>query len=56
MTAMKILIAVDGSDDSCRAVEFISSRRTLINSKPAIEALYVQSPLPANPARVVGKL
>ena len=52
---MKILVAVDGSDSSRMAIEFVVSRRTLIESNPNLEVLTVQTPLPANPARVVGK-
>lgn len=52
---MKILIAVDGSDYSRRAIEFVASRQALIGSNPDIEVLNVQLPLPASPARVVGK-
>lgn len=52
---MKILIAVDGSDYSRRAIEFVASRQRLIGSSPEIEVLNVQLPLHANPARVVGK-
>ena len=52
---MKILIAVDGSDCSRQAIEFIASRQALIASNPDIELLNVQLPLPAGPSRVVGK-
>ena len=52
---MKILIAVDGSDYSSRAIDFVASRQALIGTTPEIEVLNVQLPLPANPARVVGK-
>ena len=52
---MKILVAVDGSDYSRQAIEFIASRQALIASNPDIEVLDVQLPLPASPARVVGK-
>src|SRR5678815_1915069 len=51
---MKILIAVDGSDYSRMAIEFIASRATLIRSNPAVEVLNVQWPLPPHPARIVG--
>ena len=51
---MKILIAVDGSDFSRMAIEFIASRETLIQSNPDIQVLNVRWPLPANPARIVG--
>ena len=51
---MKILVAVDGSDYSRMAIEFIASRKTLIKSNPNIQVLNVQWPLPPHPARVVG--
>ena len=51
---MKILIAVDGSDFSRMAIEFIASRDTLIRSNPDIQVLNVRWPLPAHPARIVG--
>ncbi len=52
---MKILVAVDGSDYSRMATEFIASRKTLIKSNPYVQVLNVQWPLPPHPARVVGK-
>ena len=51
---MKVLVAIDGSDYSRMAIEFVASRRTLIKFRPDVEVLHVQTPLPANPARVVG--
>ena len=51
---MKILVAVDGSDYSRMAIEFIASRKTLNKSNPNIQVLNVQWPLPPHPARVVG--
>ena len=51
---MKILIAVDGSNFSRMAIEFIASRDTLIRSNPDIQVLNVRWPLPAHPARIVG--
>jgi nucleotide-binding universal stress UspA family protein len=51
---MKILIAVDGSDYSRMAIEFIASRRTLLESNPDVQVLNVRWPLPASPARIVG--
>ena len=51
---MKILVAVDGSEYSRLAIEFIASRKTLIKSNPSIEVLNVRWPLPPHPARVVG--
>ena len=51
---MKILVAVDDSNYSRMAIEFIASRKTLIKSKPNIQVLNVRWPLPPHPARVVG--
>lgn len=51
---MKILVAVDGSDYSRMAIEFVASRQTLIKSNPDVQVLNVRWPLPANPARIVG--
>ena len=51
---MKILVAVDGSNYSRMAIEFITSRKTLIKSNPNIQVLNVRWPLPPHPARVVG--
>lgn len=51
---MRILVAVDGSDYSRMAIEFIASRETLIKSNPHIQVLNVQWPLPPHPARIVG--
>ncbi len=51
---MKILIAVDGSNYSRMAVEFIASRKALIKSTPKVEVLNVQWSLPPHPARIVG--
>lgn len=52
---MRILVPVDGSDNSMNAVEFIASRTTLLGSDPSIEILNVQFPLPARACRLVGQ-
>ena len=52
---MRILVPVDGSDNSMHAVEFIASRTTLLGSNPEIEILNVQLPLPARACRLVGQ-
>lgn len=52
---MRILVPVDGSENSQHAVEFITSRTTLLGSKPNIEILNVQLPLPARACRLVGQ-
>lgn len=51
---MKILLAVDGSDYSRKAIEFVASRETLIQSNPDVVVLNVRWPLRASPARIVG--
>lgn len=52
---MKILVPIDGSDNSLNAVSFIASRKTLLGSEPTIELLNVQLPLPARACRLVGQ-
>ena len=52
---MRILVPVDGSENSMHAVEFIASRTTLHGSNPEIEVLNVQLPLPARACRLVGQ-
>ncbi len=55
MRTMKILAAVDGSEFTRNAIEFLASRQTLINSGLDLQILNVQLRLPARPARIVGK-
>ena len=52
---MRILVPVDGSENSMHAVEFIVGRTTLLGSDPKIEVLNVQLPLPARACRLVGQ-
>ncbi len=51
---MKILVAVDGSAYSRKAIEFVASRQTLLESNPDVQVLNVQWRLPSYPARIVG--
>ena len=51
---MKILLAVDGSAYSRKAVEFVASRKTLAESSPDVHVLNVRLRLSAYPARIVG--
>lgn len=51
---MKILIAVDGSNYSRMALEFITSRQTLIKRGCAVQVLHVRPQLPGNLARALG--
>ncbi len=52
---MRILVPVDGSENSLHAIEFIASRATLLGSHPDIEVLNVQLPLPTRAGRLVGQ-
>ena len=52
---MRILVPVDGSENSMHAVAFIAGRTTLLASDPKIEVLNVQLPLPARACRLVGQ-
>lgn len=52
---MRILVPVDGSENSLHAVEFLTSRTTLLGSNPEIEMLNVQLPLPARACHLVGQ-
>lgn len=52
---MRILIAVDGSNYSRAAIDFIAKRETLIKSDPVIQVLNVQWLLPVSPVRIAGK-
>ena len=52
---MRILVPVDGSNNSSNALKFIAGRTTLIGSNPTIELLNVQQPLPARACRLVGQ-
>ena len=43
---MKIMVAVDGSDDSLKAVQWVLDHAHWYRDKPAIELVHVHSPLP----------
>ncbi len=47
-------MAIDGSDYSHSAIEFITSRQTLAKFKPKIEVLNVQLPFPPRAASIAG--
>lgn len=51
---MKLLLAVDGSDYSRKAIEFIASRKTLIAGNPDVHVLNVRWKLPNYPSRFLG--
>lgn len=52
---MRLLIPIDGSSLSQAAVDFVASRSTLMASRPEIELLNVQYPIPSRAARVAGQ-
>lgn len=52
---MKILIPVDGSDQSNAALDFVGSRATLIGQAPDVHILNVQPALPVRVIRAVGR-
>jgi len=52
---MKILVPVDGSTSSKAALRFVAARFAGARRRPTIELLNVQPPIPARPARVLGK-
>jgi len=52
---MKILIPVDGSDQSNAALDFVASRSTLIGKEPEVHLLNVQPTLSARVSRAIGR-
>ena len=52
---MKILIPVDGSDQSNAALDFVGSRATLLGQEPDVHILNVQPALPVRVIRAVGR-
>ena len=52
---MKILIPVDGSDQSNAALDFVASRSTLIGKDPEVHLLNVQPTLSARVVRAIGR-
>ena len=52
--SMRILVPVDGSENSLNALRFIAQRQTLLASRPEIVVMTVQEPLPARACRLVG--
>lgn len=52
---MKILIAVDGSEFTAKAIDYVLTHRHLLGAQPDLLCLHVSSPLPARAARAVGK-
>ena len=52
---MKILIPIDGSDQSNAALDFVASRSTLIGQDPEIHLLNVQPTLSVRVSRAIGR-
>lgn len=52
---MRIIVPLDGSENSIAALSFLSGRSTLMGGNPAIELLNVQLPLPARACHLVGQ-
>jgi hypothetical protein len=52
---MKILIPVDGSDQSNAALDFVASRSTLIGQDPEVHLLNVQPTLSVRVSRAIGR-
>ncbi len=51
---MRILVPLDGSDNSKRALPFLASRSTLIGAEPDVHLINVQSPLPRYASSKIG--
>jgi len=54
-TTMKILVPLDGSEFSRKAVSFLASRSTLIGTEPEVHLLNVQPSLPRQAAVELGR-
>lgn len=52
---MKVLIPVDGSETSLRAIDHIVTTRTRYNSLPEVHILNVQHPLPNDVSRFIAQ-
>jgi nucleotide-binding universal stress UspA family protein len=51
---MKILLAADGSEFTQKALDFLVLHKTLIGAEGGLEVLYVQTPVPALAASMLG--
>lgn len=51
---MKVLLPIDGSEFSKHAIEFVTSRTTLLGHHPTFELLSVQAPVPSRASNLVG--
>lgn len=52
---MKVLLAVDGSDDTKKMLAYLSTHEDLLGVKPQFVVLNVQPAIPPHAAKVVGK-
>lgn len=52
---MKVLIAVDGSPFSAKAIDYLIAHREVFGQLPELTCIHVSTPLPARATRVVGK-
>ena len=52
---MKILIAIDGSEFTAKAVDYLLSHREMLDPASELICLHVSAPLPSRAARAVGK-
>ena len=50
-TLMKVLIAIDGSDSSLRATQYVLDHAVIFGVKPDITLIYVHLPVPSPRAR-----
>ena len=52
---MKVLIAVDGSPYTAKAVDYLITHKEAFGSLPELACIHVSTPLPLRAARAVGK-
>lgn len=52
---MKVLLAVDGSDDTKKMLAYLTTHDDLLGANPQFVVLNVQPAVPAHAAKVVGK-
>ncbi len=52
---MKVLIAVDGSPYTAKAVDYLIAHKDVFGNQPDLTCIHVSTPLPLRAARAVGK-
>lgn len=52
---MKVLLAVDGSDDTKKMLAYLTTHEDLLGAKPQFVVLNVQPAIPSRAAKVAGK-